>query len=528
MVHVKPWPLGLTLSALVIYLLVSLNQLSVFPPVGEDEPWIAAASYKLANDGVYGSDLFKGRYGMERHVYEHMPVYSLFQAGVFKLFGVGVVQMRLPSVAFGLALALTVWVAAYQMAGERAGALAVLLMVGWRLADGGDATGILLLDRARVARYDIAVPLFGLLALVAFNHAERTRARAWYATAGALAGVSGLIHLYGLFWMPVLAAVMFARRGRQAASDSALWMMIAGFALAWTPWVAFVAAGWPDYLGQMRMYADRFDLFNPSFYLTNVVGEVDRYRFIALFDSSGDLHFARPGAWTALVAVPAAVAAMLWHTNRQRHDPVFALALASILQASMFAVLLRTKSSSYLIALWPLWVLSGAWLGLRLWDRRPDARVRAGLTVLLAFILIEGSSRVEHARVKGRETSPYDWFESQVAACIPTNSLVLGFQSYWLGLRQFPYRTWLLPIAYANPAFSHDAVSFDQAIERVNPDVVLVDRYWTDLIEATKDPGHPYHSVRTGFEAFATRHRMDPLCVVRDHTYGTMEVYRVR
>jgi 4-amino-4-deoxy-L-arabinose transferase-like glycosyltransferase len=524
----KRVPIGLTLSALLIYLFLSLSQLSVFPPVGEDEPWIAAASYKLANEGVYGSDLFKGHFGMERRVYEYMPIYSLLQAGVFKLFGVGVVQMRLLSVVFGLTLALTVWAVAYQIAGERAGALAVVLMIGLRLAGGGDATGILLLDRARIGRYDIAVPVFGLLALLAFNHAERSHARAWYATAGALAGVSSLSHLYGLFWMPVFVSVMFARRGRRSVTDSALWMMIVGFAAAWAPWVAFVATGWSDYLAQMRTYSDRFDLFNPSFYLTNVVREIDRYRFVDLFDPSGNLRLARPGLWTALLGIPTAVAAMLWHTKRQRHDPVFALAVASIVQVSMFTILLSTKSSNYVIALWPLGVLSIAWFGLWLWDRRRDARGRAGLVVLLAFILIEGSSRVGHARVMGRQTTPYDWFEGQVAACIPADSLVLGFQHYWLGLRQFPYRTWLLPLFYANPVLYHDAVPFDRAIERVDPDVVLVDRHWADLIEATKDPGHPYHSVHTGFEAFATRHRMEPLCVIRDRTYGTMEVYRVR
>jgi 4-amino-4-deoxy-L-arabinose transferase-like glycosyltransferase len=525
---VKRGPIGITLSALLIYLFVSLNQLSVFPPVGEDEPWIAAASYKLARDGVYGSDLFKGHYGMERHVYEHMPVYSLLQAGVFRLFGVGVVQMRLLSVAFGAALAVAVWAVGCQIAGERAGALAAVLMIGLRLADGGDATGILLLDRARISRYDIAVPVFGLLALIAFNRAERTRARAWYATTGALAGVSSLSHLYGLFWMPVFVLVIVARQGRRSMRDRALWMMLVGFAAVCAAWVAFVVTGWSDYLAQMRPYSDRFDLFNPSFYLTNAVHEIDRYRFIYRFAPDGNLRLARPGFWTALFGIPAAVAAMLWYTKRQRHDPVFALAVASIVQVSMFTILLSTKSPNYVIALWPLGVLSIAWFGLWLWNRWPDAYWRAGLVVLLSFILIEGGSRVRHAQKIGRQTTSYDWFESQVAACIPADSLVLGFQHYWLGLRQFSYRTWLLPLAFANPVLYHDAVSFDRAIERVDPDVVLVDRHWADLIEATKDPEHPYHSVHAGFEAFTTRHQMEPLCVVRDRTYGTMEVYRVR
>ncbi len=442
----KHGPIALTLSALLIYLFVSLNLLSVFPPVGEDEPWIAAASYKLAKDGVYGSDLFKGHYGMEQHVYEHMPVYSLLQAGVFKLFGVGVVQMRLLSVAFGLALILAVWAAGCQIAGAHAGALAAVFMIGLRLADGGDATGILLLDRARIGRYDIAVPVFGLLALVAFNRAERTRARPWYAVAGALAGVSSLSHLYGLFWMPVFVVVMAARQGRRSVRDGGLWIMTAGFAAPWAPWVAFVASGWSDYLAQMRQQSDRFDLLNPSFYLTNVIHEIDRYRFVHLFDSSDNLRLVRPGFWTASLGIPAAAAVMWSQAKRQRHDPLFALVVASVVQVLLFTVLVSSKSSNYVIALWPLAVLSIVWFGLWLWNRWPSTRVRSGLAVLLSLIFMEGSSRVVHSRTVARQTTPYDWFEGQVAACIPAGSLVLGFQHYWLGLRQFSYRTWLLPL----------------------------------------------------------------------------------
>ena len=46
-------------------------------------------------------------------------------------------------------------------------------MLTLRMTAGGAGTGILLLDRARINRYDIAVPVFGLAALWAFNRAER-------------------------------------------------------------------------------------------------------------------------------------------------------------------------------------------------------------------------------------------------------------------------------------------------------------------------------------------------------------------
>ena len=124
----------IALVAIVLYLGISLDHLSVFPRVGEDEPWIAAAPYKLATEGVYGSDLFTGYYGVERHNYQQMPLYPLLEAGVFKAFGVGVLQMRALPVAFGFFLLIVVFAVGREAADERVGALAVVLLVALRVA----------------------------------------------------------------------------------------------------------------------------------------------------------------------------------------------------------------------------------------------------------------------------------------------------------------------------------------------------------------------------------------------------------
>ena len=100
-------------------------------------------------------------------------------------------------------------------------------------------------------------------------------------------------------------------------------------------------------------------------------------------------------------------------------------------------------------------------------------------------------TRVAHAQNNAKQTSPYEWFESEVAGCIPSGTLVLGLQHYWLGLRQYPYRTWLLPIAFAQPRSYHEAMDLDAALERVNPDVILVDRYIDDLMTKAAAPGIP-------------------------------------
>src|SRR5262245_20473885 len=178
------------LIILVTYVSVSLNHLADFPPVGQDEPWIAAAPYKLATQGVYGSDLFAGYYGTDRHNFEHMPLYPLLEAVVFKVFGVGVFQMRILPVALGFVLLLLVVAVGHQLGNAYVGVLGAVLMTGVRIAAGDGATGIMLLDLARINRYDIAVPVFGLMALLAFNRAEREDSRFWFVLTGLFVGLS--------------------------------------------------------------------------------------------------------------------------------------------------------------------------------------------------------------------------------------------------------------------------------------------------------------------------------------------------
>ena len=502
---------AVALLSVLAYLAVTMPRLGVFPPVGEDEPWIAAAPYKLATQGVLGSDLFAGYYGMERHHYAHMPIYPLAQAGIFKAFGVGVVQMRALPVACGLLLLAVVFLVGRQAGGDRVGALAVALMVTLRVSAGGAATGILLLDRARINRYDIAVPVFGLAALWAFNRAERAGGATWYALTGVFAALASLSHLYGAFWLPLFAGLMISRHGRDVFRRKTIGPLVVGFVCPWLPWLAFVASGWSDYLGQMRLVSARFDVFNPSFWSVNTLRT---------------LPFARVGIWTVLVGCPAACATMLLLARHRGRGAGYSLAVAALAQTVMFVALLKVKTVSYMIALWHLWAVLLAWFGVWLWDRRRPI-VRVALLGLLAAIAVEAVTRVAYANNNAKQTDDYEWFESELAGCIPPGALVLGLQHYWLGLRQYPYRTWLLPIAFAQRRSYHEAMDLEAALVRVNPDVILVDRYIDDLMRKAASPADANHALYVAFESFKARRHTRLACVVRNRTYGTMQVLMV-
>jgi hypothetical protein len=397
-------------------------------------------------------------------------------------------------------------------------------MITLRVTEGGDSTGILLLDRARINRYDIAVPVFALLAVVAFNRAERDRRGWWYALTGFFTGLAGLSHLYGVFWLPVFAGVLTVRHRWHVLRERDLWLMLAGFAAPWVLWVAYIATGWSDYLGQMRLDAGRFDLVDPHFYIDNILHGNGPISLDWSLQSIRALSLRRVGTWTMLIGTPAAAAVALYHARDASSRVVRAFAVASFAQMLMFVVLLKVKTLNYMIALWPLAALLLAWLGIWLWDRG-RVLMHIALVTLLGLIIVEGGIRVARAQSRARHVTPYDWYESEVAACIPPGSLVLGLQRYWLGLRQYRYRSWLLPIDATNPLYSAEPIGLDEALDRLNPDVILVDRHIDDLMTEAASFEHPNYRLHAGFEAFKLRRHPRLTCVIKDHTYGTMQVY---
>src|SRR5262249_10565819 len=156
------------------------------------------------------------------------------------------------------------------------------------------------------------------------------------------------------------------------------------------------------------------------------------------------------------------------------------------------------------------------------WDRG-RAATRAALVALLCVVIAEGGVHIVRAQSHAKQVTPYDWYESEVAGCIPPGSLVLGLQRYWLGLRQYRYRSWLLPIDSTNPRYSRDPIGLDEAIDRLNPGVILVDRNIDDLMTEAASLDHPNYRLYAGFEAFKMRRHPRLTCVIRDRTYGTMQ-----
>ena len=60
-------------GAVLVFLVSVLPNLANHPPLTDDEAWVMSASFKLARDGVFGSDMFAGFFNADQHYFFNMP-----------------------------------------------------------------------------------------------------------------------------------------------------------------------------------------------------------------------------------------------------------------------------------------------------------------------------------------------------------------------------------------------------------------------------------------------------------------------
>jgi len=514
---------GLLLAALLgLYLAVSLHGLAIVPPVYEDEPWQASTGWKLATEGTFGSDLFAGLHGMERRHYWFMPVHPLLLAGTFRIAGLGLFQARLEAVLAGLAVLVLTWALGCRLFGHTIGLLAVAFLLTGRHSGltPSQVSGILFVDVVRIARYDVVVPVFGLASLHAYLSARRRADARWYGLAGLLAGLAGLSHLYGAFWLLALGALALWDR----AGWRSLVAMALGFAGPWLLYLIYVLGDLPAWVGQTRQYGPRFDLLNPAFYGSNLLQEPRRYG--PGLGPPGWGYLLRPGVWVGLVVIPGSLLVLFVRASRGGDGMARVIVAPALVLPVLFGLLIQLKLANYLVTIMPLAALAAAWGGVTLW-RRPGRPWwlwwrRLALGALLLATTTEGASRLVALYRAADTTTPYADFIARVRQNVPPGSRVLALHNYWLGMHDFEYRSWSVPFGQTAATAGPLEVTLPQALDRLAPHIVLIDAKMRGYFNraAPTDP-RPQLVVE-----WLRRRGYTRVALVQDHTYGAMEIFR--
>ncbi|MGH2522782.1 MAG: ArnT family glycosyltransferase [Anaerolineales bacterium] len=508
--HVAAYPL------ILLFWGISLWRLDRFPPIHEDEPWILSPGYKLAMHGVYGSDLFAGFYGMEQHYFEFMPLMSALQGVSVRLIGLGVWQMRFAPAALGtLTLALT-FALARQLASASDGLVAVLLLLFWQWTPGGVlrlGSGIPLVDLSRIARYDVLAAPLGLGALSCIVRAGDSGQVRYTFLGGALAGLAGLAHIYGLVWVVILLTLA-ALDGQPGSVLRRAGLILSGALVVWLPWLGFAATNWGDFLGQAGLNSNRFEVLKPSFYLDNVLNEWRRY-----WPDRGLTP--RPfGFWLLVIGVPFALVRLSLRAQRVRRAAW--LLAPCLLLPLLFAFVIKAKTYSYLLSVAPLFAVLLAWGLLELLRSQRLLGRGLGLLVLALLVGQGGLGMARLLRAANRAVPPGLMF-AELRQTVPPSARVIGHPEYWLALPDRDYRSLILPFYLSNPDLNREPLAFDAALEQVAPQVVLLDPAFGQML---MDCSSPTSCARTEqFWSYMRRHRARLLRELQDGSGERVKVY---
>jgi 4-amino-4-deoxy-L-arabinose transferase-like glycosyltransferase len=481
------WVVG-TLAVTAGFGRLAAHNLANYRPLSNDEGELMAVGYKLASEGILGSNMYVGFFGADQHDLENLPLQHVLQAIAFQMFGAGVTQARLVSLLAAVTLIWVVGWLAFRWYGLATSLLAELLLVAWRSNLTAASDGLPLLGVARTARYDVLAVTAVWLAIAALDTCLRRPGAIPALLTGVGAGVAALAQFFGIF---VLAVVLmgWSLNRPQARLGQVGWWIVAGFVIAVAPWTLYVAGNASDFAGQLTVYGSRGAFFTPGFVLNNFITEPLRYSDLVtqwppVLDISGpDLSYHPVSPWLVVLGIWPALAYVGWRA-RKRYAVGDRLLMCSLVSfGGLLCLLDQTKTPLYSILLLPSVsiCLAAAGVAVMTWSGHGTGRlwIRAvGLFAVVAMCTIIALESVHAYAVDWVEASsvtPYLALGEQIDVAIGPEAAVLGPERWWWALHEHPYVS-LRNIWFQWAVLAHAGATpeFADWVVRTHPDTLIV------------------------------------------------------
>jgi 4-amino-4-deoxy-L-arabinose transferase-like glycosyltransferase len=550
---------ALTLAVLIL-LVSTLPNLANHPTITDDEMWVFSASYKLAEEGVFGSDMFAGFFHADQRYFFNMPGHHLAIAAAFKLLGAGVAQARLVGVVYGIATLVLTYLLARRLYGVSAAILAIGLLLFLRLNMGFD-TGLPLQELAVNMRYDLApVPfiLGGVLLLLGGPSLKQA------GLAGLLFGLAILMQFYGAFILPMALAFLWLERLPVKERLKLVAALLGAAALVGLPYGAYILADYENFKGQAGTIDRRAHFDRPGFYTDNLLNEPDRFLRPLAFKEvpRGADHAEVSPMWLSLEETltrrPSAKLAVIvglpvtllylgrrYLQERRRGDLLLLLCLGGlVLQYALFE---SAKFYIYWVPVVPFLCIGiaatvVALLRLAVGDETPrdesrgsPNRRRSGRVLWMAasaltgiFLLIvfaEGTV----ARVGGLRTAPdatnYERLSVEIERYVPDGSRVVGSTSLWWGMRDTDYRSYFLFFYLTRPDAGEHKTTISGFLNDFDPEYLVLTRLAIGELETHLSPGdwQDYGNYLSDHGTLVARIE-GPVVI---HAYGFIDIWKL-
>ena len=187
----------------ILFILLNLIGLSRTPIVLTDEATLNDPAKELAFHGKLRSSIFAGHSGFEDAYFWQPPGQVVVTAAVYKTFGFGIWQSRVPVLFFAAGVCILLYFLAMRLFNShRAAAFASLLF----------AFDPRFIRASRSARMDAQCMFFSLLGVFLYLIADSDRKRRymWIALSGLAIGIAGITHPIAIIWAITIIVLIIA------------------------------------------------------------------------------------------------------------------------------------------------------------------------------------------------------------------------------------------------------------------------------------------------------------------------------
>lgn len=432
------WLAGLT----TFFAAATTVNLANYRPVSGDDAWILSASYKLATQGVFGSDMYAGFFNADQHYFIALPGQHLLQALALWVSGDGLVAARWTSVLGGGLLLWSVTLMAWRWYGTPVATLTSVLLLFWQPALVGHE-GVPLVSLARSLRYDLTAVAWTWLALLFLDALLRRPARLRAVATGCCAAAALLTQFFGAIVTAVVALAWLGQRRKQTLSSPYTRWLLSGFLLLVGPYLVYVATHRQDAWGQTVYLKGSRTAFSAQAMVDNVLREQERFN--PLLEESGG----GAGSLLLLLGTWPALAYLGLRLRRKDNLGDRLLALTLVCTPVLLTIFETTKAPIYALPLLPALCVSLALPLGRLLEAafvRPAAgawlpRRAAAIAVLavMALIVDHGADFYRQDRMWALNVTDYHALGATIDDALPAGAKVAGSERWWWPLRAHPF-----------------------------------------------------------------------------------------
>jgi len=455
----------------------------------EDESWNTDESVTWMREGRLRMSSFDA--DLASVVDVRPPLMPMGMGTIFRLFGIGVVQARMFSLAAGIGTVIVVWFLALTLWSPLAASLSAIAA----------ATDLFIVVASRTARPEIHCAFFCSLALLLFYKAREKDSFPLALLCGLSLGAALNFHPHGLGFVVAIGVLLLIEFRARIFLEKRAWAVVAGVVISLAPFVIWICSAPVNLQAFREIYGGRLAVPLRE----KLAGEWPRY---ADFLGFGNHKLPLIGAFPLRLHLAIILVAAFVLIYRKNRELAIALAVVVLVNLLWWANGVN-KVSRYFAVIAPIFsVIVG--IGLAQLSTLGKSGRRAAA---LLFLLYAGSQLVGNALwIRLGRKADYPQVAEALRAAIPSGASVYGIITFYMALNDRVYH-------------SYDRTPFPYALANLHPQYLIL---WDRVMMHGSGTGvDDFKELRGQLTAFARDHAT-LVAKVPNEFYGDLEGYKVQ